>query len=95
MTKELEEAIKMFIDLDVGDDIEFIKNRNIILNHIDNSISKEVIKKKIEKLNKEEKEAQDNISDEEREEYSDSSIGYLLANIETRRQVLQELLEGK
>lgn len=54
---------------------------------------KSKIKEKIEELNKEEKEAQESISNEEREEYSDASIGYLLMNIETRRNVLQELLE--
>lgn len=51
------------------------------------------VKEKMQELDKEEKEAQESISDEEREEYSDASIGYLLMNIETRRNVLQELLE--
>ena len=51
------------------------------------------VKEKMQELDKEEKEAQESISDEEREEYSDASIGYLLMNIETRRQALQELLE--
>lgn len=95
-------AIKRNIKCESTFDLNILKlNRNnelaieTVLNYIDNSISKEVIENKIEKLDKEEKEAQDSISDEEREEYSDSSIGYLLANIETRRQVLQELLEGK
>ena len=51
------------------------------------------VKEKMQELDKEEKEAQESISDEEREEYSDASIGYLLMNIETRRNALQELLE--
>lgn len=51
------------------------------------------VKEKMQELDKEEKEAQESISDEEREEYSDASIGYLLMNIETRRNVLEELLE--
>lgn len=51
------------------------------------------VKEKMQELDKEEKEAQESISNEEREEYSDASIGYLLMNIETRRNVLQELLE--
>lgn len=54
---------------------------------------KDKIREKIKKIDNEEKEAQESISDEERKEYEDASIGYLLADIETRRRVLQELLE--
>lgn len=51
------------------------------------------VKSEIEKLNQEEQELQNSISDEEREEYSDASIGHLLMDIEIRRNVLQKLLE--
>lgn len=58
-------------------------------------IPKSKIKEKIEELDKEEKDLQDNISDEEREEYSDATIGYGLMLIENQRRVLQELMEDK
>ncbi|MEE0865533.1 MAG: hypothetical protein U0L98_01850 [Clostridia bacterium] len=60
---------------------------------VKDGIPKSLVREKMQELDKEEKEAQESISDEEREEYSDASIGYLLMNIETRRNVLQELLE--
>ena len=78
-----------------------IANKKILaqkgqLKVVNNSyIPKSKIKEKMQELDKEEKEAQESISDEEREEYSDASIGYLLMNIETRRNALQELLEEK
>lgn len=56
-------------------------------------IPKSKIKEKIEELDKEEQKLQNSISDEEREEYSDASISWDLCDIETRRRVLQELLE--
>lgn len=55
-------------------------------------IPKSKIKEKIEELNKEEQEAQNSISDEEREEYSDANISYILMDIETRRRCYKELL---
>lgn len=58
-------------------------------------IPKSKIKEKIEELNKEEKDLQDSVSDEEREQYSDASIGYGLMLIENQRTVLQELMEDK
>ena len=58
-----------------------------------NYISKQKIKDKIEELNKEEQELQNNISEEEREKYSDANISYLLCDIEIRIQALQELLQ--
>lgn len=58
-------------------------------------IPKQVIRDKIEELNREEQELQDNISAEEREKYSDASIGYALSYIEAKRETLQELLEEK
>lgn len=60
---------------------------------IKDGIPKSLVREKMQELDKEEKETQESISDEEREEYSDASIGYLLMNIETRRNALQELLE--
>lgn len=59
-------------------------------NNYDSLVEK--MKEKLEKLNKEEQELQDSISDEEREEYSDASIGYALSYIENQREILQELL---
>ncbi len=61
---------------------------------LENSIPRQIVENKLKELDKEEQEAQDSISDEEREEYSDASIGYLLADIETRRRCYKELLEG-
>lgn len=53
------------------------------------------IKDKIEELNKKEQELQNSVSNEEREEYSDANISWNLMDIEIRREVLQELLEGE
>jgi len=52
------------------------------------------IEELLKKLDKEEQELQNSISDEEREEYSDANISYQLMNIEIRRSVLQELLKN-
>ena len=60
-----------------------------------NEYWKSLIKEKIEELDKEEKELQDSISEEEREEYSDANISFELMDIEIRRSVLQELLERR
>ena len=57
------------------------------------SIPKSKVEELLEKLDKEEQELQNSISDEEREEYSDANISYLLMEIEIRRSVLQELLK--
>lgn len=83
--------------------VERLKHKKVILSNelIDvkvdkvtkNFIPKSKIKEKIEELDKEEQELQNTISDEEREEYSDASISWGLCDIETRRRVLQELLE--
>lgn len=54
----------------------------------------EKIKDKIEELNKKEQELQNSISTEEREEYSDGNISWNLMDINIRRTVLQELIEG-
>lgn len=58
-------------------------------------ISTSLVEEKIEELNKEEKELQDSITEEEREEYSDANISYGLMLIENQRKVLQELLEKR
>ncbi len=78
--EEIEKAIKIFTELDIGDDKEFKNARKIILNYIDNSISKEVIEKKIKEL----------------KQMRDTTIvdnAYNIFNGEMI--VLQELLEGK
>lgn len=62
---------------------------------IRNSIPIQKIKDKIEELNKKEQELQNSVSNEEREEYSDANISWNLMDIEIRREVLQELLEGE
>ena len=62
---------------------------------IDNSIPVSLVEEKIEELDKKEKELQNSISDEEREEYSDANISFELMDIEIRRSVLQELLEKR
>lgn len=61
----------------------------------ENFISKDKIRDKIKELDKEEQELQNSISEEEREEYSDANISFLLCDIETKRKVLKELLEGE
>lgn len=56
-------------------------------------IPKSKVKEKIEKLDKEEQDLQNSISDKEREEYSDAMISWQLCDIEGKRETLQELLE--
>lgn len=55
-------------------------------------ISKSKVEEAIDKLNKKEKDLQNSISDEEREEYSDVSISFGLMDIDIRRETLQSLL---
>ncbi len=74
---------------------ELQDNIRIILQELENSVSKDKIREKIAKLDKEEKDLQNSISDEEREEYSDASIGYALSYIEAKREILKELLGGE
>lgn len=52
MDKELEKAIIIFKNLDMGNDTEFIKARKVIVEELENSVSKDKIREKIEKLNK-------------------------------------------
>lgn len=80
MNKELEEAIIIFGNLDISDDIEFIKARETILNYIENSISKEVIKEKIKKLDEE-------IAN------TDELDSYTLIPLIEQKETLQKLLE--
>lgn len=77
---------------------KILKHKNDLIKQADKDletdyIPKSKVEEKIEKLDKEEQELQNSISDEEREEYSDASISWSLCDIETRRRVLQELLE--
>ena len=51
------------------------------------------IEEMLEELDKEEKELQDSISEEEREEYSDANISFDLMHIEIQRRVLKKLLK--
>lgn len=62
---------------------------------IDNSIPVSLVEEKIEELNKEERGLQDSISEEEREEYSDANISWLLCDIEIRRKCYKELLKNR
>ena len=55
---------------------------------------KEKIIKLLEKLDKEEKELQNSISDEERKEYSDAMISWQLCDINSKREMLQKLLKN-
>ena len=80
MNKELEEAIIIFGNLDISDDIEFIKARETILKYIENSISKEVIKEKIKKLDEE-------IAN------TDELDSYTLIPLIEQKETLQKLLE--
>ena len=55
-------------------------------------IPKSKVEEEIDKLNKKEKDLQNSISDEEREEYSDANISFDLMDIDIRRETLQSLL---
>ena len=83
--QELEEANKIFA-------LEGSKVR-LSLYIKENYIPIQKIQDKIEELNNQEKELQNSITEEEREEYEDANISFLLCNIEIRREVLKELLQ--
>lgn len=83
--KELEEANKIFA-------LEGSKER-LSLYIKENYIPIQKIQDKIEELNNQEKELQNSITEEEREEYEDANISFLLCDIEIRREVLKELLQ--
>lgn len=58
-------------------------------------ILEQKIKDKIEELNQKEQKLQNSISAEEREEYSDANISWDLMDINIKREVLQDLIEGR
>lgn len=62
---------------------------------MENSILIRKVKSKIEELNKKEQKLQNSISAEEREEYSDANISWDLMDINIKREVLQDLIEGR
>lgn len=62
---------------------------------MENSILIQKVKSKIEELNKKEQKLQNSISAEEREEYSDANISWDLMDINIKREVLQDLIEGR
>ena len=80
--KELKEKIK-----------EINEEYNAEQKHeMENTIPKSKVEEEIDKLNKKEKDLQNSISDEEREEYSDANISFDLMDIDIRRETLQSLL---
>lgn len=62
---------------------------------IKHCILEQKIKDKIEELNKKEQKLQNSISAEEREEYLDANISWDLMDINIKREVLQDLIEGR
>lgn len=79
---------------------ETLKNLHIQDNkHLDFimkiSIPIQEIRNKIEELNKKEQKLQNSISAEEREDYSDANISWDLMDINIKREVLQDLIEGR
>ena len=89
---ELREKVK---ELDAKNDelLKDLYSTNCIIADLTDSIPKQNIIEKIEKLDRKEQELQNSISEEEREEYEDANISYLLCDIEIRREVLKELLQ--
>ena len=89
---ELREKVK---ELDAKNDelLKDLYSANCIIADLTDSIPKQNIIEKIEKLDRKEQELQNSISEEEREVYEDANISYLLCDIEIRREVLKELLQ--
>ena len=89
---ELREKVK---ELDTKNDelLKDLYSANCIIADLTDSIPKQNIIEKIEELDRKEQELQNSISEEEREEYEDANISYLLCDIKIRREVLQELLQ--
>ena len=89
---ELREKVK---ELDTKNDelLKDLYSANCIISDLIDSIPKQKIKDKIEELDRKEQELQNSITEEEREEYEDANISFLLCDIEIRREVLQELLQ--
>ena len=90
---ELREKVK---ELDTKNDelLKDLYSANCIIADLTDSIPMQKIQDKLEELDKQEQELQNSITEEEREEYEDANIGYLLCDIEIRREVLKELLQG-
>lgn len=94
--KPIENLLKAYKKLKEENRLYLLSNSPALAIWIkDSYIPKSAIKETIEKLNREEQELQNSISDEEREEYSDASISFGLMDINIRREVLEELLEDK
>ena len=76
-----------------------IKTANIAIKDLQEKLKEVItvqkIKDKIEELNKKEQKLQNSISAEEREEYSDANISWNLMDINIKREVLQDLIEGR
>lgn len=76
-----------------------IKTANIAIKDLQEKLKEVItvqkIKDKIEELNKKEQKLQNSISAEEREEYSDANISWDLMDINIKREVLQDLIEGR
>ena len=89
---ELREKVK---ELDTKNDelLKDLYSANCIIADLTDSIPIQNIIEKIEELDRKEQELQNSISEEEREEYEDANISYLLCDIEIRREVLKELLQ--
>ena len=90
MQKQINEKDKRIKELE-----EELYSANKIINEYLDGIPKQVIKDKIDEINREEQELQKSISEEEREEYADANISYLLCDFEIRKEVLRELMEDK
>lgn len=104
MDKKLEEAIKIleyFITEFDEEEVSFTqveKAIKTVLNHIENSISKEVIEEKIEKATEEYKYFLDNIDRKTSHMKDEHKIRATYAEFGVKRgklEILQELLEGK
>ena len=89
---ELREKVK---ELDTKNDelLKDLYSANCIISDLTDSIPIQKIQDKIEELNNQEKELQNSITEEEREEYEDANISFLLCDIKIRREVLKELLQ--
>lgn len=88
----LREEVK---ELDTKNDelLKDLYSANCIISDLTDSIPIQKIQDKIEELNNQEKELQNSITEEEREEYEDANISFLLCDIKIRREVLKELLQ--
>ncbi len=99
MNKELEEAIKKSLsNKERGTCVISAEILETVLNHIKNSISKEVIEEKVEKATEEYNYFLDNIDRKTSHMKDEHKIRATYAEFGVKRgrlEVLQELLEGK